>query len=126
MSAHQGASVPQDDPVRSSRVSNCLLLHHSPFEVGDLTCKDTKTGPVIPNPRAVAVWGQLLTMAAIGSLLSVRVRYKTETQFWSSRSGQECSDPRVGAALAIGLRESQASVFTSHADWKTRSQTKRK
>jgi hypothetical protein len=26
--------------------------------------------------------GQLLTMAAIGSLLSVRVRYRTETQEW--------------------------------------------
>jgi len=61
-------------------MSDCLLLHHSPFKVGDLTCKDTKTGRVIPNLRGVAAWGQLLTMAAIGSLLSVRVRYRTETQ----------------------------------------------
>jgi hypothetical protein len=91
-------------------VSDRLLLHRLLFKFGDLTCKDTATGPFIPDPRSVAgrgMKGKLLTMAAISSLLRVRVRQgslnnwnpgplstlnRTETRFWSSGPGQECSD----------------------------------
>jgi hypothetical protein len=66
--------------MRLSPASDCLVVHHLPFKVGDLTCKTRRQARLFPIRARSRYGGQLLAMAAIGSLLSVREKRQLDAQ----------------------------------------------